>query len=107
LRIHITITDEKGNNFEGITELRKVTRVRTRSITIPAKKPITVAYCIKNLFNEKFFKDPKTRVEVTTKFKQKGFNFKNDAVRKALDRADFLQKFEKNGNRVYVQKYPP
>ncbi len=60
---------------------------------------------LKKLWQNKFFKKGKSQKEVEKELHKKGYNF-GDATRKALERANFLLKQGKKGDRKFLQKYP-
>jgi hypothetical protein len=106
LKIHITITDEKGNHYEGDTELslsktKKTTNIQTEHIN--KKKP---SHPIRQLYIEGFFKVQKKLGDVSNRLKSDGFNFKAGSIQYALDNADYLDRTGGKGNYRWIQKYP-
>lgn len=108
MKIHITITDEKGDTYEGVAELAKA-KTRAQSHKQQVAKPLTRAkrkapQVIFELYQNEFFKGEKGLDEVLKKLSGMRYNFERNTVRVALERADYLVN---KGNRVYVEKYPP
>jgi hypothetical protein len=60
---------------------------------------------LKILWQNKFFKNGKSQKDVEKELHKKGYNF-GDATRKSLERANFLLKQGKWGDRKFLQKYP-
>jgi len=60
---------------------------------------------LKILWENKFFVKEKSQKEVEEELHKIGYNF-GDAVRKALENANFLLRKGKPGKRKYIQKYP-
>ncbi len=60
---------------------------------------------LKILWEDKFFIKEKSQKEVGEELNKRGYNF-GDALRKALERADFLLPLGKWGEKKFIQKYP-
>lgn len=108
MRIHITVLDNKGNNYEGTVDLvkvkskRKMKNPQTKSQIIKAPRQAIYKIYLKN-----FFKTEKGFDAIIARLKSDGFNFKKDSVLKALKRTKYLITSGKKGNPKFVQKYPP
>ena len=112
LKINITLTNDKGEQFVGDVELTK-TSVKKQGTTIKTKPKKTIEdkskppYSISNLYNNGFFKTAKKLRDVNSTLKTNGFNFKAGSIQYALDHADFLDRKGNTGNYKWIQKYPP
>jgi hypothetical protein len=112
MKVHITVTDDNGNTYEGAAELTMGTAKATTKTkkTQKANKSTIVkgpAGAIKKLYNEHFFKTPKTISQLMKKLSDEGINFSIQLISMALYRAKYLTKQGKPGSYAYVQKSPP
>lgn len=64
----------------------------------------TAPDALKILWRDKFFLKAKSQKDVEDELHKKGYNF-GDAARKALGRANFLQRQGKHGEKKFLQKY--
>jgi hypothetical protein len=106
MRVHITLTDNIGNTYEGIAELTKVT-AKAGAAKKPAqtqKGAKKAPQVIHELYQKEYFREEKHLDVVVRKLGQMRYNFDKDTVRKALDRAEYLTN---KGSRTYIEKYPP
>jgi|SRR3989344_191544 len=113
MKVNISLTDDKGEQYVGEAELTKLSdkkhpkkhaKQKTDNVKEDKSKPL---YSIKKLYGENFFKDAKKLGEVISKLKGMGFNFKGGSVQYALDHTDFLDRSGGQGNYKWIQKYPP
>jgi hypothetical protein len=107
MKIHITITDEKGNSYSGSSDLAKSSGKTKRVIPISKSKTKRPSDVIKDLHQEGFFKEEKKLDETAKKLKSKGFNFGRSSVFMALESAEYLKKNGTKGKYKFIQKYPP
>ncbi|MEX0763739.1 MAG: hypothetical protein WEC35_05535 [Nitrosopumilaceae archaeon] len=107
MKIYITITDEKGNHYEGDAELSPSHAKRTKNIQTEHTNKKKPAYPIHHLYIENFFKEQKKLGDVSNRLKSDGFNFKAGSIQYALDNADYLDRTGGKGNYRWIQKYPP
>lgn len=107
MKIHITLTDEKGNSYSGFANLEKSTTKHIPNIQTnkPIKKRPTDI--VREAHRENFFKDEKNLDETTKYLKSKGFNFGKSSVFMALQGAEYLKKIGTKGKFKFIQKYPP
>lgn len=109
MKIHIRITDDRGNNYEGNVELVKVEKINAKLQSKPHQAKIRkqkAAKKIHQLYVDNFFKTEKSTQDVLKKLESTGFNFEESAIRMALNRSDYLKKKEVNKVNKYIQKYP-
>ena len=64
----------------------------------------TAPDALKILWREKFFLKSKSQKDVEDELHKRGYNF-GDATRKALERANFLLRQGKPGERKFIQKH--
>jgi len=109
LKIHITITDDKKNQFEGEAELVKVkSKSKTKkNKPIQVSKPPTATSAIRQLYSENYFKNKKTLSVVIRKLSSKDFNFGESHIFNALNRAKYLQRKGNRGSYAFIHKYSP
>ncbi len=108
MKIHITITDEKGNRYQGSSDLAKVkSNEKASQIEIKQKKKPKAPHVVLKLYEENFFKTAKTQQEVLIKMRSVGYNFDGEAVRMTLNRANYLKKEGNSKRNKYIQKFPP
>ena len=106
MKINITITDEKGNVYEGNALLQKVKKGKQkRTVQTSAKRKLP-SNVILDLYHEGFFSEEKKLSDVAKKLKQVGYNFGKSSVAMAL-KADYLKQKGTKGKFKFIQKYPP
>ncbi|HJW20479.1 MAG TPA: hypothetical protein VJ571_07990 [Candidatus Nitrosotalea sp.] len=105
MRIHITITDDKGNQFDGDTVLHKSEKKASAKPSL-RKKNMKPGDAIVLLYENEFFKEERKLLDVTTTLSKQGYNFNRNSVYMALEGADFLNKKGTRGSYKFVQKYP-
>lgn len=92
MKVHITITDENGNNYSGSTDLVKSSGKAKQLPPTTKSKTKRPSDVIKELHREEFFKEEKKFDEVVKKLKSKGFNFAGSSIFTALESAEYLKK---------------
>jgi hypothetical protein len=112
MRVNITVTDDRGNTFEGTAELTKQTAKKPAKSKTPqlVRKSNAVtgpAGALKKLYNAHFFKTYKSIADVMKKLSEEGINYSIQLVSMALFRAKYLTKKGTKGNYQYIQKQPP
>jgi len=106
MKIHISITTEKGETFEGDADLVKSKSKPAHTVIKKSGKNKGPSEIIKFLHKEGFFSAEKKLSDLENEFKSKGYNFGKSSLLMALDRADFLKKSGSKGNYQFIQKYP-
>lgn len=105
MKIHISITDDKNQTYEGIAELTKSKKQRQiKHIAVNPKGPTDI---IKEFYHQNYFETNKTLNEVEKKIKTKKYNFDLPAITLALSRAKYLKRNGTRGKYSYIQKSPP
>lgn len=112
MRIHILVTDEKGDTYEGTAELQPR---KNKSKQAPKQNLDTATKStragpsgpIRELYLQNFFKTEKKRRDVIEALGKMGHNYQDQAVSMALSRADYLVKKGPEKDYSFVQKYPP
>lgn len=114
LKVHITITDDSGNTYEGVADLMQIKGKDKSKHSANLKEKIAQKTkskgptdAIKNLFLQEFFKEERKFSDVTKRLSDMGFNFSSQSISNALNRAEYLTKKGTKGDHIYVQKYPP
>jgi len=104
MKVYVRVTDDKNQTYEGITELTKSTKQKSKKhIEIKAQGPTGV---IKQFYYQKYFENPRTLKAVETKIKLKKYNFVPATIEMALKRAKFLKREGKRGHYSFIQKGP-
>lgn len=107
MKINITLTNDKGEQFVGEVELAKTSDQKpirkTVKTTEDKSKPI---HSIKKIYKKGFFKEGKKLMNVNSSLKEMGFNFKEGSIQYALDNAEFLDRRGNKGKYKWIQKFP-
>jgi hypothetical protein len=106
MRVHITVTDDNGNTYEGIADLSK-TKGKVTSVRKPAqtrKGAKSAPQVINDLYQNEYFRQGQHIDEVEKKLGEMRYNFNKETIKKALQRAEYLTN---RGNQTYIEKYPP
>ncbi|MHA7646652.1 hypothetical protein [Nitrosopumilus sp. S4] len=110
MKIHVKITDDKNQIYEGTMELQKAKfskTTKTPKVIQTSSKPSTPTAFVNGLYLEKFFENKKTLHDVESKIKSKKYNFDLPLIAMALNRSKFLKREGKRGSYSYIQKIPP
>lgn len=107
MRIHITITDEKGNQYEGNAILEKAIKQKGKTVVSKQHSKPKPSGAVHTLYIDNFFKEEKKLSDVTKALSKQGYNFNKDSVYRALQNADFLNVKGAKGSYRFLQKFPP
>ena len=105
MKVHVKVTDDKNQTYEGTVELTKSRKQKSQKQTkFQIRGPTDV---VKELYFQNYFENERTLNEVKKKFKSKKYNFGLPGIQLALERAIFLHRNGKRGRYSYIQKTPP
>lgn len=105
MKIYVKVIDDKNQTFEGIAELKKITKKKTDTkLKIVLDSPAGI---IQQLYSQNFFEINRTVGDVENKIKLKKYNFNYNAIRMALSRSKYLKHKGVRGSYSYIQKIPP
>ena len=105
MKVHVKVTDDKNQTYEGTLELTKSRKQKDeKQIEIKIRGPADV---VKELYFQNYFEQERKLNEVEKKFKSKKYNFDLAVIAKALDRAKYLTREGKRTKYTYIQKIPP
>ncbi len=112
MRVHITVTGDDGEDYDGTIELTRVSSKPASKVKQKQKGKSKTAVkgpagAIKKLYNEHFFNTGKSLAEIMKRLSDNGINFSVQLISMALFRAKYLTKIGSRGSYKFVQKRPP
>lgn len=105
MKVRITVVDDDNQTYEGMAELSKITKQKSKKQIISGPKGSTNV--VKDLYFQNYFENSRTLHDVEQKMKSKKYNFDPSVITMSLQRARFLKQEGKRGNYSYIQKTPP
>jgi len=106
LKIQIRIIDEKGNFYEGTTDLKKTNKKNLDTKLEIKKQKKIPSNVVTELYKQNFFSEERQLNDVVNEMKKLGYNFGRSSIYMAVSGADFLKQKGTKGKFKFIQKYP-
>jgi len=109
VKIHIKITDDQNQTYEGFAELKKSKKNTIHKQTVPKiiTTPKGATSLINQLYSKNYFENSRTLNDVESKIKSMKYNLTITSIQSSLQRSKYLKKQLIKGKYSFIQKTPP